>query len=449
MTGSTTADQRIALQRFGLGPKPGGPARIGTSARALLLAEIAAPAKVLITDPTLPTYKAACAAGEGTFDDADAIRQHELRVRFTRFTRPEIGFAERLVMFWSNHFSMSVNKTGSVRATYGQLEREVIRPHVFGKFADMLKGVLTHPAMISYLDNQDSVGPNTQMGKWGGGINENLAREILELHTVGVGGGYTEADVTRFARIITGWSYVRGWESDNRSNGGTPANRGQFIYRDDWHEPGVITLMGKRYPATGQAQGLAVLADLAVHPKTAEHIAFKLVRHFITDEPTAAQVAPLTKAYLDSGGDLAVVAKALLALPDAWTLPLTKLRTPYEMAIAQFRAFGTPPIRQADIWTFWAPFYAMNNMVWEHGPPDGWSDESATWLNPDAARIRLDTAQLYYDAFFQSFSGSVPALADQLFGGWLSASSRAAVAAGVGTRNQVGILLTLPELQRR
>ncbi len=442
------ADRRVALQRFGLGPKPGAARRIGTAARALVAAEID-PAKALIVDPTLPSYATACAIGQNGFDAAEVVRQLELRARFARFMRPEIGFADRLVMFWSNHFSLTVNKSEVIRATYGQLERDVIRRHLFGTFGDMLKGVMSHPAMICYLDNQDSVGPHTQMGQWGGGLNENLAREILELHTVGVGGGYSEADVNRLARVITGWSFVRDWEAAGRYNGGNPRNRGRFIYRDDWHEPGAFTVMGKSYPAKGRAQGLAVLADLAVHPKTAEHIAFKLVRHFITDEPTAKQVAPLKKAFLDSGGDLAAVSHALIDLPDAWELPPTKLRTPYEMAIAQFRAFGAPRIPQSEIWTFWAPSHAMHNMVWEHGAPDGWSDDTATWLNPDAMRVRLDAAMLYSDVFFKGFKGSVPALADSLFDGWLSASSRAALTRVTGMRQQVGVLATLPEFQRR
>ena len=443
-------EQRFALQRFGLGPKPGGPARIGATAKARLHAEIDNPKVALLTGSKLPTYAEACAIGEGdSFEKAENTCERELRARFGKCMVPEIGFAERLVMFWSNHFSMSVNKNGVVRATYGQLERDVIRPNVFGKFADMLKGVIGHPAMISYLDNGDSIGPNSPAGSWGG-LNENLAREILELHTVGTGGGYTEADVNRFARVITGWSWVRSWEASGGYNGGTAANRGQFIYRPTWHEPGAITVMGKSYaPTSGRGQGLAVLDTLAVHPETAEHIAFKLVRHFLTDEPTPAQVAVLAKVFRDTKGDLAAVSRALVDLPDSWTLPLSKIRTPYELAIAQFRALGAPPIPANTKWEFRAPLYALHNMTWEHGPPDGWADETPVWANPDAARIRLDAAIFYRDVYFRDFAGSVPALADQVFGGWLSASSKAAIAKGEDARQQLGLLLTLPELQRR
>lgn len=447
---ATALAQRIALQRFGLGPKPGAPARIGAAAKARVLAEIAAPQDALLVDVSLPTYTAACAVGEGTsFDAAEVVCEAEQRARFRKAMVPEIGFAERMVMFWSNHFSMSVNKAMVTRATYGQLERDVIRPNVFGRFSTMLKGVLSHPAMIAYLDNGDSVGPNSPAGQWGG-LNENLAREILELHTVGTGGGYTEADVNRFARVITGWSFVRGWESDMKLNGGNAGNRGKFIYRPDWHEPGAQTVMGRSFPAgTGRSQGLAVLDMLALHDATAEHIAFKLVRHFLTDEPTAAQVATLKKVYLASHGDLAAVSRALVEMPEAWSLPLTKIRTPYELAVAQFRAMGGPSVPAADKWNFRAPLYALHNMTWEHGPPDGWAEETLYWLAPDAARIRLDAAIFYRDVFFKTFSASVQARADQLFGGWLSPASRAALAKGEDQRQRVGLLLTIPELQRR
>ena len=175
--------------------------------------------------------------------------------------------------FWANHFSMDVYKAGAVHGTIGQWERDVVRRNVLGRFSAMLHGTIAHPAMICFLDNDDWIGPNSPIGlKRGVGYNENLARELMELHTIGSGAGYGEADVGALARILTGWSYVRGAEADNYRNGGTPANRGQFIYRSEWHEPGPITLMGKSYAALGKAQAEQVLTDLAAHPATAEHM---------------------------------------------------------------------------------------------------------------------------------------------------------------------------------
>jgi uncharacterized protein (DUF1800 family) len=448
---STSAKRaRIAFQRFGLGPKPGGPERIGGDAKGALLEELDRPNSALISSATLPSYRKACAVSQRDFDVSYEVFHQERRARAKQALKPEIGLLERLVTFWSNHFSMTIWKGQAILGTIGQLERDVIRPNILGSFSKMLLGVMRHPAMIAYLDNDDSIGPRSPIGKaWGAGFNENLAREILELHTVGVGGGYTEGDVTNFARIITGWSYVRGWEADNRWNGGTPENRGQFIFRADWHEPGGIELMGKRYSAGGIEQGEAALRDLAVHPKTAEHLAFKLILHFLTDEPTEAMVNPLATAFLESGGDLGAMTRALVELPAAWSLPLKKIRTPYELAIAQFRATGTDFPAPDDEWAFTEPLRALDNLPWEYGPPDGFPDESAAWLNPDAMRVRLDTALLFVDMFGREGWPAAGDLAPALFDAALSQPSKAALGKPPDERGAMTVLLMLPEFQRR
>jgi uncharacterized protein (DUF1800 family) len=439
----------VAFNRFGLGAKPGGPGRIGADPLAALVAEVNTPDIAKIGDATLPTYGIAAREAESGFERAEAVRAREIGARVDKHMAVEIGFVERLVIFWANHFSMSVNKSDSVRGTMGQLERDVIRKNVLGKFSDMLLGVMRHPAMISFLDNADSIGPNSPIGQsWGVGFNENLAREALELHTVGSGGGYTEADVTRFANILTGWSYVRGWEADGGWNGGTPANRGRFIFRADWHEPGAIQMMGKTYPALGRAQGEAVLRDLARSPKTAEHIAFKLVRHFITDEPTPALVDPLKNEYLRTGGNLKAVALALLNLPAAWSAPLDKIRTPYELSIAQFRALG---MRYADdeSWAFSEPLYALHQMAWECPSPEGWSDDTWHWLDPDGMTIRLDTALLSAWVYGDRFDVNVAARANALFDKALSLASRERIANAGDEAGALTILFACPEFQRR
>ncbi len=277
----------IAFNRFGMGAKPGGIKRIGKNAKAALIAELNKPGIAKITASGLPTYRQACQAVHLGFAVEHGLKELELSARIKKHLKPEIGFVERLVLFFSNHFSMSINKDGSIRATIGQLERDVIRKHVLGSFKAMLIGVMKHPAMIAYLDNADSIGPLSPIGiSWGAGHNQNLAREVLELHTMGVGGGYTEQDVDNFAKVLTGWSYVRGWEADCNYNGGNAGNRGQFIFRADWHEPGPQRILGKTYRQKGIKQGEAVLADLAMKKSTAQFLAFKLVRHFITDTPT-------------------------------------------------------------------------------------------------------------------------------------------------------------------
>jgi uncharacterized protein (DUF1800 family) len=439
----------IAFHRFGLGAKPGGPARIGGSARAALRAEVQTANIAAIVNPNLPSYEKACFESQFAFERVEPIRQAEMNARVDKQISVEIGFVERLVLFWSNHFSMSVNKTDTIRGTIGQWERDVVRRHVLGRFSDMLCGTIEHPAMLAYLDNDNSIGPNSPAGQaWGAGYNENLAREILELHTVGSGGGYSEADVTAFAKMLTGWSYVRGWESDGGWNDGTPRNRGRFIYRPDWHEPGSFTVMGKSYSELGKQQVESALKDLAVHPATAEHIAFKLVRHFITDAPTAAMVNPLKQKFLKTGGNLKAVALALLDLPEAWSMPLVKLRTPYEYSIAKYRALRWR-YKDSEPWVLSEALRALNQMEWESRSPEGYSDETPTWLNPDAMRVRLNIAQYVSWAFARNSTRNVPALADSLFGSDLSSATRSRLAAAGNTINALTILFSSPEFQRR
>ena len=449
---ASTAAQRtlIAFQRFGFGARPGGPARIGSDPQAAIVAEVKTRNIALINDPELPNYRTACSQSQMDFSRAEDIRRKELGARIDKHMSVEIGFVERLVVFWANHFSMTVNKSGAVRGTLGQWERDVVRANVLGNFADMLHGTIEHPAMLSYLDNADSIGPNSQAGQqWGAGFNENLAREVLELHTLGSGSGYTEADVAAFANILTGWSYVRGWEADGNYNGGNKRNRGQFIFRSSWHQPGTIRFMGRSYPAIGKRQAMRVLDRLAVHPATAEHIAFKLVRHFITDEPTPDMVEPLKQRFLNTGGNLKAVALALLDLPEAWSMPLTKLRTPYETAVAQYRALGRRYEDDDSIWEFTEPLRALNNTPWESPSPEGYADETLKWLSPDAMRIRLDVAQYRNWATVGTYNGNVIRLADRIFGKALSRQTRERLG-GIGNdNNALTILFSSPEFQRR
>jgi uncharacterized protein (DUF1800 family) len=377
------------------------------------------------------------------------MRRKEIDARVDKQMRADIGFVERLVIFWSNHYSMTVNKADAIRGMMGQLERDVIRKHVLGNFSDMLLGVMQHPSMLAYLDNDDSIGPNSPAGKaWGAGFNENLAREAMELHTVGSGGGYTEKDVSQFALILSGWSYVRGWEAEGHYNGGNKHNRGRFIYRRKWHEPGRIKFMGKTYEPEGQLQGIRALRDLARSHETAEHIAFKLVRHFITDEPTPAMVNPLKQEFIKTDGDLRAVALELLKLPQAWSMPLTKLRTPYELAIAQFRALGLR-YKSDQYWAFSEPLRALNQLVWECPSPEGYSDDTLHWLDPDGMTIRLDTALLAGRVYGERYRGNASKLAKSIFGAAMSSETRERIGGAGDKPYALTVLFSSPEFQRR
>lgn len=364
------------------------------------------------------------------------IYREEVQARFRAMLEPLGGYSERLVAFWSNHFAVSVNKGNPVRSFAGLMEREAIRPHIYGRFADMLLAVETHPAMILFLDNQQSIGPNSRAGtRRGRGLNENLGREILELHTLGVAGGYGQADVTALATIITGWTLV-----PPNGNEGIP---GTFRFNPNMHEPGPVTLLGRSYADGGFEQGKQALADIARHPSTAQHIARKLTRHFVADEPPASMVARVAKMFRDSDGDLQAVSKAVLESPEAWSAPSTKMRTPQEFLVASARALGRKP----EIGQILQPLNAMGQLVWNPGGPNGFPDTVAAWASPEGLKTRLDVSAAIAR---QVGNGLDPHdLIDHVFGPGVSTETREAILRAESRYQAVVLALMSPEFQRR
>ena len=362
-------------------------------------------------------------------------------------------FAERLVHFWSNHFAVSADK-GVVYGLAGTLENEAIRAHVNGRFLDLLTAVEQHPAMIAFLDNQYSVGQDSEAAqkarraaarrfaaatpKRQFGINENLAREILELHTLGVNGGYSQADVTSFAQIITGWSIGGG---NGRLAGGAP---GQFYFRDNLHEPGAKTFLGTTYRQTGQAQGEAVLADLSRHPATARFIATKLVRHFIADEPPAAAVERVAAAFLKSGGDLPRVYAALIDAPEAWQSEARKFKTPQEFVFSSLRALHVSPQKPQEVIR---SFELLGQRQYAPGSPAGWPDNAKSWDGSDALMHRVLWATRFADTFDR---GADPIeLAASSLGAYARPETLTALRRAASSGQALALLLMSPEFQRR
>lgn len=478
----------IALNRFGLGAKPGDLAAAASDPRGFLLDELRDPGVARLDGASLSPSsvalqalfadqqqkrlereramaaemtRAASSAGVASAMAAPAqmaappapglegkpkppelpielkLFRAEAMARFAKQASAPAGLVERLVAFWSNHFAISVAKGQFIRVAAGPFEREAIRPHTLGRLADMLEAVESHPAMLFYLDNQRSIGPGSAAGRFAGrGLNENLAREILELHTLGVGGGYGQADVTALARIITGWSFG---EADSES--GEP---GGFVFKANWHEPGAPTLLGKSYAQSGQDQGRAALADIARHPSTATHIATKLVRHFIADEPPAPLVAELAKTFRDTDGDLAAVAAALVENDLAWRDPLSKVRTPSEFLIATARATSFLP---PDPGLFLNMLNAMGMPLWQPAGPNGYADAQDVWASSKAMKSRLDVswqiAQRLKDA------GHPLSVLDTVAGLAASRETREAVSRAESRQQALAIVFMSPEFQRR
>ncbi len=357
-------------------------------------------------------------------------------------------FAERLTHFWANHFAVSADKLATIGLA-GTLEFEAIRPHLFGSFGDLLLAVERHPAMLLYLDQAQSIGPGSMIGERAAGrpnakrkvgLNENLAREIMELHTLGVGSGYTQADVQELARGLTGWS-VGGFV---RRPIGIEAPDGAFVFQADWHEPGARTLLGVRYANGGVGQGEAMLRALAVHPATAHHVATKLARHFVADEPPPALVARLAAVHLATGGNLTALYRALIDAPEAWTTPLAKFKTPWDWTISSLRGVGmrsAPDARTVGALT------ALGQPVWRPGSPAGWDDVAASWAAPDALLRRVEVAQRIAAATGDALDARV--LGPQLMPGVWSPSTAAAIAKADSPGQGLAMLLVAPEFLRR
>ena len=421
------------------------------------------------TDPDRPMSDEAQAAFDARRDSRRELVQgvaQEFLGRTAWGATTDAGFAERWALFWANSFTVSATKFQSA-VFAAQYEREAVRPHVFGRFEDLAVAAEQHPAMLLYLDQAQSVGPGSQAGqRRSAGLNENLAREIMELHTVGVDGGYTQGDVTEFARALTGWSVPLGGGQGqagplNTAMGAGGGRRGQgryaqaqaalrgeagengFVFRPIVHEPGARTVLGKTYSEGGLAQGELILRDLANHPATARRLARKIAVHFVADDPPRALVDRLESAWTRSSGDLAVVARTLIAAPEAWTPQAAKIKTPYEFIVSTHRALGTTPQRPQPLQQ---ALIGMGQPAFSAPSPEGWPDTADDWAGPDALVKRLNYAKTVGDLARASDPNAV---AEGALGERLSERTRLAVARAESRPEAITLFLMSPEFQRR
>jgi len=361
----------------------------------------------------------------------------EALARLQRAVIADCGFVERLVVFWSNHFCVSANKGELARMWAGSFEREAIRPYVLGRFSDMLKAVEQHPAMLFFLDNQQSLGPDSRAGQnRKRGLNENLAREIMELHTLGVGGGYSQDDVTSLARIITGWTFA-----GRQGQLGAP---GSFVFNANAHQPGAQRLLGKTYENNGVAQGEAALADIARHPSTAKFIATKFARHFVADDPPLALVARLQDVFRKSDGDLGALATALLDSNEAWQAPLTKLRSPYEFLVAAGRLLARIP---DDPGLYLGSLNLLGQPLWSPAGPNGFPDTNAAWAAPEGMKLRLDISAQIASRLANNIDPRD--LLELAAADAASPETRHTIERAESRQQALALLLMSPELQRR
>jgi uncharacterized protein (DUF1800 family) len=485
MSNSAKAEAALALHRFGMGPRPGSIAAIGADPRGALIAELDRSSASLIAASGLPSSAKAFRA----VNDANAKRQakaviakkeqdakrqqmaqapsmqtpsmteasaqeggemaqkvaaetvpdpgrpiylEEAKIRTEAAFSAEIGFVERLVWFWSNHFCISADK---IRSMSGAYEREAIRPYVLGRFTDMLLAAEGHPAMLFYLDQTISMGANSIAGiNRTRGLNENLAREILELHTLGVRSGYTQEDVIAFANVLTGWTLVP--PADN------PEHGGEFTFNPRLHEPGAQKVLGKSYDDETAEQGRAILRDLAAHPATATHVAGKLARHFIADTPPPALVERMTKVFVETGGDLKQVARAMVLSDEAWTQPASKLKRPGEWVVGMVRATG---ITQADPKRFTDGQALLGEPLWRPPSPKGFPDDEGSWI--DGTGRRLDVANNFAERVVDRVDPQD--VIENVFGSQVTSEVMRAVGRAESRQQALALLFMSAEFQRR
>ena len=459
----------IALTRFGLGAKPGELAAARADPTGYLKAQI----RPAGADQPQGDLKSGAAhfnevrdyqlmRRQDKADGLDPVKhaqktiresaQPEFLSRAQLACQTDAGFRERWTLFWCNHFTVAA-KNLPTAVEVGPFEREAIRPHVFGRFEDLLAASTMHPGMLLYLDQVQSVGPHSLFattrgfGYGGGGklsgLNENLAREILELHTLGVGSGYTQADVTEFARALTGWSV----QGENRGAGrfASAGEPGEFTFREALHEPGARHIFGKTYDEDGVAQAGAVLHDVAGSPATAQHLATKIARHFVADDPPPALVARLKCTYLDTDGRLDRVAETLIDSPEAWAPEQRKFKTPYEFLVSSYRALNLAP---DDFTRFGPVLTSLGQQPFNAPSPKGWAEDAQAWAAPDAIVKRMGWSEAYAAATAPVMSEPMQ-IAQNALGAQLTPPVSLAVSRAESRPEALAILLMSPEFQRR
>lgn len=355
----------------------------------------------------------------------------------------EQGFQARLLDFFSNHFSVSATNI-NIRVLAPTLEREAIAPRLSGQFSELLIAVEQHPAMQIYLNNNQSIGPDSKRGQAKNkGLNENLSREILELHTLGVNGGYSQNDVRELAMAITGWTVNFNTKGTN-ARGKKPEPLG-FIFRQQAHQPGPRRLLGKPYSQPGIVQGERMLYDLSVHPATAKHMSFKLARHFISDNPDEQLVKAMTQTWLKTEGNLTAVLTTLIEHPASWKPETKKYKTPREFLISTYRACGAQKSKGNTGKRRLQSLSIMGQTPFAAGSPAGYGDTEDDWNGAEALISRIE----WIEKFTQGIDINVLELADAQLGEMLDLKTRKIIERAESRQQALALLLLSPAFMYR
>jgi uncharacterized protein (DUF1800 family) len=485
----------IAATRFGLGARPGEIEAAASDPRGWLKAQVR-PDAAVISSEGLQSAKQVFEArrdayqGMGPPGGAQGVpgqgapgqggvpdeAQRMIRQQVQREARDGLGeeidarsrhaaatpdsYAERWLRFWSNHFTVAA-RNAQIIGLVGPFEREAIRPHVFGNFQTLLGAASFHPGMLIYLDANRSIGPSTQAAqRRDAGLNENLAREILELHTMGVGSGYSQQDIIEFAKALTGWTIGTPQVARLAGLGGGQGRQaqraqrvaaqqmqdavGETVFMEQLHEPGARSVLGRTYGAQGRQQAAAILDDIARHPATARHVATKLVRHFVADQPPPSAVAKLETVWKKSNGHLGQLARAVVDLEEAWIEPPQKFKTPEELLISAARASS----REAAFGRDQRQVYqSLAQQPFSAPSPAGWPDDTTSWSGADAVKKRLEWANAVSRRMVRAESPTE--FLDRALGPLAGARTRQAIARAESAEQGFTLALMSPEFQRR
>lgn len=442
----------IACTRFGYGAAPGEIRRVARlGARNWLIKQLAPENVTPPRHPLLQPAKKRLLETIGPFgrrgfdeqskDDkrayftqSTAILTQEARIRTKQGVNTEAPFAERLVRFWTNHFTVSA-RTAELQVTVGAFEREAIRPHIFGSFTKLLQAATFHHAMLIYLDNAVSVGPNSSHGRSGRrGLNENHARELLELHTVGEAAGFTQDDVLETAKILSGWTigtrhHYEPW-------------LGTVIFGNGMHEPGRHVVLNTLFGSNGRQQAYQLLDSLALHPATARRLATKLAAHFVADDPPASLVNRLEASYLRSRGQLKALYTTLINSPEAWEPRMQKIKTPEDFVLSTGRSIGVDAILRSSA----NALSSMGQPPFEAPSPKGWPDRGEFWMSPDSMIKRIDWMT---EVVSKAKPHNPEALLADTLGPLVSPETQELVLKTSDPAKAVAIALLSPDFQRR
>ena len=459
MTSPTTAEQYIAMNRFGLGASPRDLGRLGRdpvkSVEAISQVRVpetlsGLPGSANMLRDTYALQNIPKTERKSVRRQLNAVRQRTERAHLLHAVTTQDTLVERLVLFWANHFTVSRTR-GVIGHAIPAYITEAIRPHVLGSFGDMLLAVMRHPVMLTYLDNISSVGPNSRQGRRRDrDLNENLAREALELHTLGVEGGYSQDDVISLAKMLTGWGVNRNGRKDlgiDDIGRADTAGIGTFAFRGAAHEPGAKTLLGKTYSDSGEQQAAEAFRDLAVHPSTARHIARKFCSHFLGSTPDSA-VGSLESRFLETNGDLLALTRALIRHPLAWRAPGASIKPPYSYLVAAIRVAEDPGKATAlPAKLFGGALQSMGQPLHRAPSPEGWSDAGGDWVTAATLSRRLEWAQAV--AGRMEVGPEPDDLYDIVAGPLAEPDARKLIASAPSREQGVALAIASPAFQRR